>query len=75
MGDYNERVNKRLRTIDKREQKTQDQNQPDTQQESDLYEHIKQGEESYDAQTYGKNMHNSIYLYTQNYIYIYRKKH
>lgn len=52
MGDYNERVNKRLRTIDKREQKTQDQMQPDTQQESDLYEHIKQGEESYDAQTY-----------------------
>ncbi|XP_003200751.2 midasin [Danio rerio] len=52
MGDYNERVNKRLRTVDKTEQKTQDQTQPDTQQESDLYEHIKQGDERYDAQTY-----------------------
>ncbi|XP_073672706.1 midasin [Garra rufa] len=52
MGDYNERVNKRLRTVDNREEKTQDQSQPNTQQESDLYEHVKQGEERYDAQTY-----------------------
>ncbi|KAK2883458.1 hypothetical protein Q8A67_017095 [Cirrhinus molitorella] len=52
MGDYNERVNKRLRTVDNREEKTQDQSQPNTQQESDLYEHVKQGEEKYDAQTY-----------------------
>ncbi|XP_016311670.1 midasin-like [Sinocyclocheilus anshuiensis] len=52
MGDYNERVNKRLRTVDNREEKTQDQSQPNTEQESDLYEHIKQGEERYDAQTY-----------------------
>ncbi|XP_067273008.1 midasin [Pseudorasbora parva] len=52
MGDYNERVNKRLRTVDNTEEKTQDQTQTDTQQESDLYEHIKQGEERYDAQTY-----------------------
>uniref|UniRef100_A0A9J8BXI4 Midasin n=1 Tax=Cyprinus carpio carpio TaxID=630221 RepID=A0A9J8BXI4_CYPCA len=52
MGDYNERVNKRLRTVDNREEKTQDQSQPNTQQESDLYEHIKHGEERYDAQTY-----------------------
>ncbi|XP_042633620.1 midasin-like isoform X2 [Cyprinus carpio] len=52
MGDSSERVNKRLRTVDNREEKTQDQSQPNTQQESDLYEHIKQGEERYDAQTY-----------------------
>ncbi|XP_016427493.1 midasin-like [Sinocyclocheilus rhinocerous] len=52
MGDYNERVNKRLRTVDNTEEKTQDQSQPNTQQESDLYEHIKHGEERYDAQTY-----------------------
>uniref|UniRef100_A0A671LK54 Midasin n=1 Tax=Sinocyclocheilus anshuiensis TaxID=1608454 RepID=A0A671LK54_9TELE len=52
MGDYNERVNKRLRTVDNREEKTQDQSQPNTQQESDLYEHIKHGEERYNAQTY-----------------------
>ncbi|KAF4099466.1 hypothetical protein G5714_019592 [Onychostoma macrolepis] len=52
LGDYNERVKKRLRTVDKREEKTQDQSQPNTQQESDLYEHVKHGEERYDAQTY-----------------------
>lgn len=56
MGDYNERVNKRLRTVDNREAKTQDQTQTDTQQESDLYEHVKQGEERYDAQTYGEDL-------------------
>ncbi|XP_065113160.1 midasin [Paramisgurnus dabryanus] len=52
MGDYNERVNKRLRTVENRKEGAQDQTQPNTQQESDLYEHIKQGEENYDAQTY-----------------------
>ncbi|XP_051581140.1 midasin isoform X2 [Myxocyprinus asiaticus] len=52
MGDYNERVNKRLRTVEDREERTQDQTQPNTQQESDLYEHVKQEEDRYDAQTY-----------------------
>lgn len=52
MGDYNERVNKRLRTVENKEERTQEQSQADTQQESDLYEHVKQGEKQYDAQTY-----------------------
>ncbi|KAF3702507.1 Midasin Dynein-related AAA-ATPase MDN1 MIDAS-containing protein [Channa argus] len=47
-GDYSEHVNKRLRTIDN----SKDSRQNDAKQESDLYEHIKQGEESYDTQTY-----------------------
>lgn len=55
MGDYNERVNKRLRTVENREERTKEQTQADTKQESDLYEHVKQGEDQYDAQTYGKD--------------------
>lgn len=62
MGDYNERVNKRLRTVDNKEEKTQDQSQPNTQQESDLYEHIKHGEERYDAQTYGEDLLTVMYI-------------
>lgn len=61
MGDYNERVNKRLRTVDNKEEKMQDQSQPNTQQESDLYEHIKHGEERYDAQTYGEDLLTYVY--------------
>lgn len=61
MGDYNERVNKRLRTVDNREAKTQDQTQTDKQQESDLYEHVKQGEERYDTQTYGEDLCTIMY--------------
>ncbi|XP_071334594.1 midasin isoform X2 [Trachinotus anak] len=51
-GDYNERVNKRLRTVESSEDRGADSRQSDAQQESDLYEHIKQGETTYDAQTY-----------------------
>lgn len=64
MGDYNERVNKRLRTVDNREEKTQDQTQTDAQKESDLYEHVKQGEERYDAQTYGEDLSTIMYILT-----------
>lgn len=64
MGDYNERVNKRLRTVDNREAKMQEQTQTDTQQqESDLYEHVKQGEERYDTQTYGEDFF-VLYFFT-----------
>ncbi|KAM6905784.1 midasin isoform 2-T2 [Lycodopsis pacificus] len=51
-GDYNERVNKRLRTVERSTDRPEDGKQSDAQQESDLYEHIKQGETAYDAQTY-----------------------
>ncbi|KAK2856665.1 hypothetical protein Q5P01_005400 [Channa striata] len=47
-GDYSEHVNKRLRTVDNSKESKQN----DAKQESELYEHIKQGEESYDTQTY-----------------------
>lgn len=53
MGDYNERINKRLRTLERNKDLSQDGKQSEAQQESDLYEHIKQGETAYDAQTYG----------------------
>lgn len=64
MGDYNERVNKRLRTVDNREEKTLDQTQTDAQKESDLYEHVKQGEERYDTQTYGEDSCTIMYILT-----------
>ncbi|XP_034555077.1 midasin [Notolabrus celidotus] len=51
-GDYNERVNKRLRTVESSKDRSEDRGQSDAQQESDLYEHIKQGESTYDTQTY-----------------------
>ncbi|XP_060907246.1 midasin [Labrus mixtus] len=51
-GDYNERVNKRLRTVESGKDRSEDNRQSDTQQESDLYEHIKEGESTYDTQTY-----------------------
>lgn len=54
-GDYNERINKRLRTVESSKDCTDDSRQSDAQQESDLYEHIKQGETSYDTQTYGEH--------------------
>lgn len=53
-GDYNERVNKRLRTVERSTDCGEDNRQSDARQESDLYEHIKQGEAAYDAQTYGQ---------------------
>ncbi|CAB1342786.1 unnamed protein product [Coregonus sp. 'balchen'] len=51
-GDYNERINKRLRTVESTTEKTLENNQTQAQLESDLYEHIKQGETAYDTQTY-----------------------
>ncbi|KAM6992726.1 LOW QUALITY PROTEIN: midasin [Tautogolabrus adspersus] len=51
-GDYNERVNKRLRTVESRKDRSEDGGKNDAQQESDLYEHIKEGESTYDTQTY-----------------------
>ncbi|XP_043927744.1 midasin [Protopterus annectens] len=53
MGDYSDRVQKRLKTIessDKMEQKAQSLEQKTD--EADAYEHIKEGSKSYDAQTY-----------------------
>ncbi|TMS12010.1 hypothetical protein E3U43_016968 [Larimichthys crocea] len=50
-GDYNKRVNKRLRTVESSTERTEDSKQSG-QQESDLYEHIKQGDTAYDTQTY-----------------------
>uniref|UniRef100_A0A3P8WSX5 Midasin n=1 Tax=Cynoglossus semilaevis TaxID=244447 RepID=A0A3P8WSX5_CYNSE len=51
-GDYNERINKRLRTVESSKDRSSDSRQSDARQESELYEHIKQGETTYDAQTY-----------------------
>ncbi|XP_035472851.1 midasin isoform X1 [Scophthalmus maximus] len=51
-GDYNERINKRLRTVESSKDRSADNRQSDAQQESDLYEHIQQGETAYDTQTY-----------------------
>lgn len=53
-GDYNERINKRLKTVERSKDQPDPQAEKESQarQESDLYEHIKQGESSYDTQTY-----------------------
>ncbi|XP_030578137.1 midasin [Archocentrus centrarchus] len=52
IGDYNKQINKRLRTVERSEDFTEDDRQSGTQRESDLYEHIKHGETAYDTQTY-----------------------
>ncbi|XP_019393298.1 PREDICTED: midasin isoform X2 [Crocodylus porosus] len=53
MGDHNKHVHKRLRTIDSSSEAKQNTAQPEQHMESaDAFEHIKQGSESYDAQTY-----------------------
>lgn len=54
LGDASERVRKRLRTVESAEQREQEHAPNDVQQESDMYEHIRHGEEKYDAQTYGE---------------------
>ncbi|XP_028997386.1 midasin [Betta splendens] len=51
-GDYNEHVNKRLRTVESNNARPMETRQSDARQQSDLYEHIKQGETAYDTQTY-----------------------
>ncbi|XP_053301823.1 midasin [Pleuronectes platessa] len=51
-GDYNEQINKRLRTVESSKDRSADNRPSDAQQDSELYEHIKQGETAYDTQTY-----------------------
>lgn len=58
MGDHNEHVHKRLRTVDTDSHAEQDPTLPQPQpqprvEEAEAFEHIKQGSEPYDAQTYG----------------------
>uniref|UniRef100_A0A1A7W7P3 Midasin homolog n=1 Tax=Iconisemion striatum TaxID=60296 RepID=A0A1A7W7P3_9TELE len=50
-GDHSEHVNKRLRMVDSSKEPTEDK-QGEGQQDSDLYEYIKEGVSSYDTQTY-----------------------
>ncbi|XP_051781409.1 midasin isoform X2 [Erpetoichthys calabaricus] len=52
-GDVNERVHKKLRTLDTKSEKKEKTAQSERmKQESDVYEHIKESYEAYDAQTY-----------------------
>lgn len=54
MGDHNEHVHKRLRTVDTDRNPEQGPTQPQAQvEDSDTFEHIKQGSDAYDTQTYG----------------------
>uniref|UniRef100_A0A663LMR5 Midasin n=1 Tax=Athene cunicularia TaxID=194338 RepID=A0A663LMR5_ATHCN len=54
MGDHNEHIHKRLRTIESSSEAKQNTTQPKQNvEEADAFEHIKQGSECYDAQTYG----------------------
>ncbi|XP_037836777.1 midasin isoform X2 [Kryptolebias marmoratus] len=50
-GDYNERINKRLRTVDNCKEHKENK-QCEAQLESELFEHIIQQETAYDTQTY-----------------------
>ncbi|NXJ64381.1 MDN1 protein, partial [Rostratula benghalensis] len=53
MGEHNEHIHKRLRTIEASAEAKQDTTQPrPSVEEADAFEHIKQGNEYYDAQTY-----------------------
>ncbi|KAF2979584.1 hypothetical protein EK904_005640 [Melospiza melodia maxima] len=53
MGDHNERIHKRLRTMESSSEAKQDAAQPKQNvEEADAFEHIKQSSEHYDAQTY-----------------------
>lgn len=55
MGDHNEHVQKRLRTVDSDSHAEQEPTQPQAQAEdAAAFEHIKQGSDPYDAQTYGR---------------------
>lgn len=63
LGDASQRVNKRLRTMESTERREQEQSSADT-QESDLYEHIRQEEEKYDAQTYGETHTGTLYTHS-----------
>ncbi|XP_036622954.1 midasin [Trichosurus vulpecula] len=53
MGDHSEPVHKRLRTVESTSSAEQETAQPQANvEEADAFEHVKQGSESYDAQTY-----------------------
>ncbi|KGL95354.1 Midasin, partial [Charadrius vociferus] len=53
MGDHNEHIHKRLRTIESSSESKQNTSQPKQNvEEADAFEHIKQSSECYDAQTY-----------------------
>ncbi|XP_032952982.1 midasin isoform X1 [Rhinolophus ferrumequinum] len=53
MGDHNEHVHKRLRTVDTDSPAEQGPPRPQAQlEDADAFEHIKQGSDPYDAQTY-----------------------
>ncbi|KAM6185923.1 midasin [Rhynchocyon petersi] len=53
MGDHNEHVQKRLKTVDSDSHAEQEPAQPQAQvEEADAFEHIQQGHDSYDTQTY-----------------------
>ncbi|XP_054255246.1 midasin [Indicator indicator] len=53
MGDHNEHIHKRLRTIESSSEAKQNTAQPKQNvEEADAFEHIKQSSECYDAQTY-----------------------
>ena len=52
MGDHNERVHKRLRTVDTDSHTEQGPAQAQA-DDAEAFEHIKQGSEPYDVQTYG----------------------
>lgn len=55
MGDHNEHVHKRLRTVDTDSPAEQGPSRPQAQlEDADAFEHIKQGSDPYDAQTYGR---------------------
>lgn len=54
MGDHSEHVHKRLRTVDMESHSEQGPAQPQAQlEDADAFEHIKDGSDPYDAQTYG----------------------
>lgn len=58
MGDHNEHVHKRLRTVDTDSHSEQRPSQPQPQaqaEDADAFEHIKEGGDPYDAQTYGRS--------------------
>lgn len=53
-GDHSQQVHKRLKTVESSSEAEQEQVQPERNMgEADAFEHIKQGSEAYDAQTYG----------------------
>lgn len=61
MGDHNERVLKRLRTMDTESNAEQGPAQPQAQvEDAEAFEHIKQGSEPYDAQTYGTELRDPL---------------